>query len=146
MSTNDTLLVQQAFEDYKSNFSDDPIEDSTAFETFAIDNILKDYDLSYPEILEGITDGGADGGIDAIFMFVNGELVSEDTELSFYKKDVSIELVFFQAKRASSFKEDAIDKISGSFRDLLDLNKDISDLSSVYNEKLLEKFDLYVAP
>lgn len=143
MSSNDAILVQQAFEDYKNSFSGEPISESTLFEVFAIDNLLKDYDLSYAEIFDGITDGGGDGGIDAVYMFINGELVSEDTELSHYRKDIHLEFVFFQAKCASSFKEDPIDKISSSFRDLFDFGKnDLSDLKTVYNERIIEKFAL----
>lgn len=143
MSTNDSIIVQQAFDGYKESLYEENVDESTFFEVFAIDNILKDYDLSYSDIFDGITDGGADGGIDAAYMFVNGELVSEDTDLLHFRKDISLELIFFQVKCTSSFKQDAIDKISSSFRDLFDLRKkDLSELQSVYNEKILDKFDL----
>ena len=143
MSSNDAILVDGAFEEYKKNISEVMTDDSNMFEVFAVDNILKDYDLAYPEIIDGITGGGGDGGIDAAYMFVNGELISEDTDLSPYKKDVGIEIVIFQSKHTSSFKELTIDKLSSSFSDLLDLSKNITELSTVYNHKIIEKFDLF---
>ena len=86
MSNNDAVLVSGAFEEYKKNISKDVVDESNMFEVFAVDSILKDYDLAYSEIIDGITGGGGDGGIDATYMFVNGELISEDTDLSPYKR------------------------------------------------------------
>lgn len=142
MSSNDAILVEDAFEEYKINISEVITDDGGMFEVFAVDNLLKDYDLAYPEIIDGITGGGGDGGVDAAYMFVNGELISEDTDLSPYKKDIGVEIVIFQSKHTSSFKEVTIDKISSSFGDLLDLSKNLSELSTVYNHKIIEKFEL----
>ena len=143
MSNNDAVLVSGAFEEYKKNISKDVVDESNMFEVFAVDSILKDYDLAYSEIIDGITGGGGDGGIDATYMFVNGELISEDTDLSPYKKDIGIEIIIFQSKNSSSFKESAIDKLSSSFNDLLNLSKNLDDLFTVYNYKIIYKFNIF---
>ena len=57
MSTNDSIIVQQAFDGYKESLYEETVDESTLFEVLAIDNILKDYDLSYSDIFDGITDG-----------------------------------------------------------------------------------------
>ena len=72
--------------------------DQDYFETFCAEQILKDFDLSYEEIRAGIVDGEHDGGIDAAYAFVNGELIYEDFDVSSFKKDVRIELHIIQSK------------------------------------------------
>lgn len=54
------------------------MSESEYFEVFCAEQLLKDYDLSYEEIEAGIVDGEHDGGVDAIYAFVNGELITED--------------------------------------------------------------------
>lgn len=52
---------------------------SEFFNYFITQEILKDFELSYDEIQNGIVDGVGDGGIDALYTLVNGELTQRDT-------------------------------------------------------------------
>ena len=109
---------------------------SDFFELFATNQILKDFDLSYDEIASGIVDNGGDGGIDAVYVFVNGELLTEDFDLSMRRKNIEIELALIQAKTSAGFSESAMDKFHASAEDLLDLRKSIDAVSAVYNDAL----------
>ena len=114
------------------------MSESEYFEFFTAEQILKDFDLSYDELALGIVGGGNDGGIDSLYCFVNGELVMEDTDLSVFKKDITIDLVIIQSKRSPGFSEAALDKLYSTTGDLLDLSKPIQDLSVTYNSQLLD--------
>ena len=69
------------------------------------EQLLKQFDVSYDEIESGLVDGGGDGGIDGFFVFANGDLIREDTELDGLKRDIVINTIIFQATTTASFKE-----------------------------------------
>ena len=133
--TNDQIILDQLIDQRRSeiggNFSDDEF-----FEIFSAEQLLKDYDLSYDELLSGIVAGGNDGGIDSMYTLVNGELVVEDTDLGAFKRDLSVDVVFIQSKATSGFKEEPINKFTAAVRELLDLSIDLDSLATVYNEEL----------
>jgi AIPR protein len=128
----DNLLLQQNAEQAPHLKPDD------FFEFFCADQILKDYDLSPDEVEEGIVDGGGDGGIDSVYLFVNGRLLREDYDVDGIKKDVSIELIFVQSKNTDGFAESSLDKLRASAEILLDLSVSLDTVGTVYNEALLK--------
>ncbi len=137
MPTNDQVILQQILEKQHQKLSVS-LSESEFFELFACEQILKDHDLSWEEISSGIVGDGGDGGIDGFYLFVNGEIVREDTEVTSYHGHISIELHIIQAKRTSGFSEEAIQKLRSSTEELLDLSTDLSNLESVYNPQLLD--------
>lgn len=137
MSTNDLIMLDAVLKQ-KRNETAPNFSESSYFEIFTAEQILKDFDLSYDEIIDGIIGGGGDGGIDSAYVFINGELVLEDTELYSLKKDISIDVIFIQSKTSSGFSEDPVNKFISTTRDILDLSKKLEECSSVYNKNLLE--------
>lgn len=113
------------------------------FEFFASSMVLKDCDLSDDEINNGITGHGNDGGIDGFFLFVNGELVTDDLVESInIPRGCTIELVLIQAKYVSSFGEDAILKWKTTSSNLLEM-KPLGQYRKRYTEKIIENFTLF---
>ena len=100
---------------------------SAAFERFAVRQILKDADLSDDEIESGILGDTNDGGVEAMYFFVNRSLVQEETDLP--EAALSAELHIVQAKYKSGFSEIAVTKLNSFARDLLDYNRDVDDLT-----------------
>ena len=142
METNDQIILKQIL-DQKHTAVAPALSFNEFFEVFSSEQILKDYNLSYDEIQAGIVDNGGDGGIDSIYLFANGDLIQEDTDLSALKKNVSLELILIQSKWTSGFTEAAVDKITAASEDLLNLSRDISGLASVYNSAVLQKMSLF---
>ena len=135
MSANDLILLDKILE--QTRLEESPsLSSSDFFELFAANQILKDFELSYDEISSGIVDSGGDGGIDSVYVFVNGELLTEDFDFSTRRKKIEIELVLIQAKTSAGFSESAMDKFHASAEDLLDLRKSIDAVSAVYNDAL----------
>lgn len=112
------------------------------FEIFTAEQVLKDSDLSYEEIEAGIVDGEHDGGIDAVYCFVNGDLVYDDFDTSKYKKQVLIDLHIFQAKSASGFSESDINKIIATSNHLLKLETDYDKLPQ-YSDSVKAAFQRF---
>lgn len=137
MTTNDLILLSQLLDQRRSEIGDG-FEDSEFFEIFAAEQALKDDDLSYDEIVAGIVDGGGDGGVDSAYFFVNETLYDEEIESSALKKNSSLRLVLIQSKSSSGFSEEAINRLIASAKDLFALEREISELTSVYNSYLLK--------
>jgi len=142
MITNDLILLNQLLDQRISEIGAG-MPESEYFELFSAEQVMKDDDLSYDELENGIVDGGGDGGIDSIYFFVNGSLFNEDMDISALKKNVSLRLVLIQSKTSGGFSEDGIDKLVASARDLFDLNKDLSQLAGVFNAALLKQINSF---
>lgn len=114
------------------------------FEFYCATTILKAAELAYDEIDAGLTGQSHDGGADAIYLFVNGDLIKEDENVKDkYKKNVDIELVIIQAKYENSFGEDAVLKLSRLCKNLFDLDFERKSFEARYNEKVLDAFELF---
>jgi len=72
-----------------------------------------------------------------MYIFVNGNLIEDDTDISNLGREIKIELFITQSKMEAGFGEDAIRKFDTTFKDLFDLSKNLADFTTVYNEDLL---------
>jgi hypothetical protein len=137
MTTNDRIILDEVLK--QRHIEVDPqATPSELFELFTAEQVLKDFDLSYDEIEPGLVGDGGDGGIDAIYLFVNGELVQEDPDYGHLKKNVSLDLMILQSKTAAGFQETPIERFLTVSEDIFDLSKDPTTFESVYNEPLMD--------
>src|SRR5436305_13180686 len=97
MSANDRIILDKILEQKHKELAPE-LAPSKFFEVFAAEQILKDFDLSYDELESGIVGDGGDGGVDSLYLFLNGELVQDDTDISSVRKNIAIDLVIIQAK------------------------------------------------
>jgi hypothetical protein len=142
MSANDQIILGTILDQKRAELAP-TLPPSAFFEVFVAEQVLKDYDLSYDELHTGAVGEGGDGGIDGLYVFVNGDLVQEDTDFGALKKDVLLELVIIQAKTSPSFNEAALDKLIAVTEDLLDLSHALSDYKAVYNEGVRSAIGLF---
>ena len=70
-------VLTKAKGNYPASLSDDEV-----FEFYCADNILINYDLDHAEIESGVIDGPRDAGIDAAYIFVNTQLLTDDLDLA----------------------------------------------------------------
>jgi hypothetical protein len=138
-SNNEQVLLRELLTRQRQQRAADS-DEAEFFEVFVVEQHLKDRTLSYEELSDGMTDGGGDGGIDAMYTFVNGVLIQEDTDLSIFRSDVTIEAAIFQAK--TGFTEAAVMKIAATLADLLDLDTDLNSKRATYNELILARFSI----
>lgn len=136
MATNDVIILNQILLQNQNEIAQN-MPESEFFELFVSEQILKDFELSYDEIDSGVVGNGGDGGIDSLYVFINGELVHEDSDLSFLKKGITIDLVIIQSKISKNFSEDVIDKFIDVTENLLDLSTPLQNFDTVYNKDLI---------
>src|SRR4030042_184291 len=138
MAENEVIVLDSILQRHKKD-SETSLSDDKYFELFTSEQVLKNYELSYDELLYGIVGGGDDGGIDGFFCFVDSELLREDTELENGKKSPLLQVFIFQSKTSASFSETAIDHVISTVNDIFDLSKDMEVLSKFYNAKLIDR-------
>lgn len=143
MSKNNQILLDEIIKQEMEDYAED-ISLSDFFEFYSSALTLKEFELSYEEISSGICGRSHDGGADSIYLFVNGDLVKEDEDLTEkYKKNVDIEFVLVQAKGEKSFSEEPLLKLSRLCRSLFDLEFERADFEGRYNDHVLSAFELF---
>ena len=135
MSENDRIVLKTILKQNTTELVAD-LSDSDYFEVFAAEQVLKNFDLSYEEIQAGVVGASGDGGIDSIHIFANGSLIQEDTEISDFGRNITIDLCIVQAKLETGFNETTIHKFNATFGDLFDLSKSLDKFDGVYNANL----------
>ena len=140
--SNDPVILAEVLTQTKADVAPG-LDPSEYFEFFSAEQILKDYDLSYDEIESGQFGGQYDGGVDSMYVFVNGELVQEDPDYSNLKKNVDLEVILVQAKSGGGFAETPIERFITASDDIFDLHKSVEDFRSVYNDAFVETIDRF---
>lgn len=159
MSNNSHVILGQILEDQIDELELNVLP-SRFFGNFSALQILKNHELSYEEIEKGDVDGTLDGGIDNLYIFINGDFIdwtsftledSQDLEDSEnllnkkfirekYKRNIEIEVVLIQSKLENSFNETAILKLKSTLNNLLSLENNFEEYSERYNPQILEAF------
>jgi hypothetical protein len=143
MPSNEQIILREILNQEAEKF-DDGLPESQFFEFYSAMQILKDYELTYDEISNGIAGESHDGGADSIYLFVNGDLIREDSEITEkYKKNPDIELVIIQSKKENGFGEDALLKIARLCSNLLDLGFEKELFEGRYNNTIVSAFELF---
>lgn len=125
MSDLDVRTLEANFDVWRQERGDG-LSISKAFERYVAEQVLRDFDVSDEEIGSGELGGSDDGGVDGIYLFMNGVLVTDETEPPAGTSTVELHLI--QAKFETGFKESTIEKLEAFARDLLAYNKAIEDL------------------
>jgi hypothetical protein len=135
MSANDAIVLKAHFEDWKQRIAD--INGFDPWLYYCVEQFVKPYALDDEEIQYGITDGGNDGGADAIYFLANQrQLVAEDTLLD--AKNVSkLRLLIIQCKHGGGFKPTEIDKWIEFSDDFFALSKPADSFGPRYNDRVV---------
>jgi hypothetical protein len=142
MTTNQQIILITLLEQQKASL-DSTLKEDDYFHLFVTEQVLKNFELSYDELQEGIVDNGGDGGIDSIYTFVNTELIQRDSELIDGKRNSIIDVYIIQSKNTNGFGETPIEKCVSSANDLFDFTKTLESLRTVYNNDLLTNREVF---
>lgn len=142
MTTNQQIILNTLLEQQKATL-DSTLKEDDYFHLFVTEQVLKNFELSYDELDEGIVDNGGDGGIDSIYTFVNTELIQRDSDLLDGKRNSIIDVFIIQSKNTNGFGETPIEKCVSSANDLFDFTKTADSLRTVYNSDLLVNREVF---
>ena len=136
MSSNDVILLEDMVD--RSRFETSLLSAAEQEAYFVAKHYLREYRPSHDDLLAGIVDGANDGGMDAIYIFVNGYCLRDDTDLTALGRNVRLDLIFIQAKNTRGFSESAIDKLIIHLPELLDFTRDEKSLAKRFNGRVIE--------
>lgn len=152
LSNNQILLqecLQQEFNEssyyVKEDNTNKQLQLNKFFELFGSSLLMKTTDVSNDDIEQGITGNGNDGGIDSMYILLDGEPVMEDSDITdeYIHKNPQIDFYIIQTKNQYGFKEDVVDKFKTVSSNLLDMSKDTDTYSKRYTEKVISLFNLF---
>ncbi len=136
MAKNDRLLLDCIIDDRVASKHPSEKRDE-AFEYLALEQILKEFDLSTDEILYGSIDGRGDGGIDGFFILVNGHLLQDVESFVWPRSNSELKLVLISCKHHDTFKQATLDSLIATLTELLVFSIDDAELKGGYSENLL---------
>jgi len=137
---NNSIILNGCIEEFKkSNELSDP--DSDIFGIFCLTQITKSYELTYEDLNNSNVDGGSDGGIDSVLLFLDEECVIDEDSLMEYKftNKTKIKIIISQTKGEKSFKETTIDKLITTLPVIFDLEVNEDSLSERFNALLVNR-------
>lgn len=137
---NEVILLQSRLAHFHAATRPD-LSLQDAFLVNSVDTILRSAGLSNSQVEGGIVDGSDDGGIDAVYIFLDGQLVEEVPD-PYHGDRPRIDLEIIQAKLESGFKETAVQVLLDSVPLLTSLDPP-GHLSAEYNAQVLEKFSTF---
>ncbi|MEU3191370.1 AIPR family protein [Streptomyces sp. NPDC006992] len=140
--SNEVMLLAERLKQGKAESYPD-ISDQDFFLINSTDVVLRHKGLSSRQIEDGITDGADDGGIDAVYLFVDGQLVEDTSEVP-HSDTPQLELEIIQVKDESGFKEVALQLLIDHLPLLLHLDRP-AGVEDEFNPRLLERFDSFRA-
>ena len=135
MAKNDKILIDGIIDERISLKIPSEKRDE-AFEYFAFEQVLKDYDFSKEEIQSGTVDGRNDGGIDGFFIIINGHNLTDPESFSWPKSGAILEVWLITCKHHDTFRQAPLDNLAASIIELFDF--------SIENEKLLGDYSVAI--
>src|SRR5690606_25688292 len=143
MAKNDAILIDGIIDDRVEQGLPSSKRDE-CFEFLAFEQILKDEDLSFDEIMSGVVDGRQDGGIDAFYIFINGHLLDDIKDFVWPKSSVVLKLVIVTCKSHETFKQAILDALIATITEFFDFSILNNELSGGYNKQLLDQRDKFI--
>lgn len=142
MAKNDLVLIDGII-DQRREDGHPSTDQGEVFELFALEEILKDYDLTTDELRFGWLDGRDDGGVDGFHIFVNGHLLEDSSEFNWPKSHALIEVWIITCKHHATFQQAPLDLLYSTIHEFFDLSLNNTDLKGSYSDDLIAARDLF---
>ncbi len=145
MDNNEEKIFGAILENFKKEYSISNKID--VFNIFVSYQICKNKMISIDDAIESCVDGGNDGGIDNILIFVNEMLIK--TKADYEKLNIvrspqnTLDVFIFQNKKTNGFSPDVLNKLYVTFQNIFDETFDSKELEKNYNLEVIEQIILF---
>jgi hypothetical protein len=153
MASADINIIKEILSQSKGQL-DASATDADFFEFFSASYILRDYSLSPDEIRGGIVSqeadatplghGKTDGGIDSMFLLVNGKLIQDLEQAkdpTDHKTGITVDVIIIQSKAETGFAFKTMDRLSVTSENIFDFSRQLDQFGEKYIEPLLETIE-----
>ena len=141
MSSNDTIVLDGILADCQKHDNQDA---GRTFEQFAFEQVLKDYALTKNQLDDGWIDGGGDGGIDGLYVIVNGYPYGGDDGFQWPRENPHITIWVITCKHNDGFVEAPLASMHMTLSEFWDCSKGNDELSGVYSNVLLDARSIFL--
>ena len=146
MARNDTIVIDSIIEQRAGSAELTTAERGELFQRLAIEQLLKQRTPGPEDIDDGLVDGSGDGGIDGLFIAVNGQLMSDVESVPWPRSGIEIEIWIVTCKHQDRFRQAPLDSLYASLAELLDFSISSDELQGRYSEDVMRRrMDLYYA-
>lgn len=136
MSRNDEIVLQANFNQWKQE-QGDGLNGLSPWLYYCVQQFVKPYMPDDEEISNGITDGGNDGGADAIFIIANQRQILTAASAIDDKSVSKVRVIFIQVKESGGFKPTEIEKNIQLSSDFFDLSVSSTGYGVRYNDEVV---------
>lgn len=137
MAKNDRVLIDGIVDDrIAARLPSDKRDE--AFEFLVFEQLLKDFDLSKDEIESGTLDGRQDGGIDGLFIFVNGHFLNEVEAFVWPKTNAEVQVFIITCKHHDTFRQATLDNLAATISELFDFGIEDESLKGAYSKAVVQ--------
>lgn len=143
MASNDYIVLDGILEDYQRINNNLDLSMGEAFERFVFEQVLKDYALSANRIDDGWVDGNGDGGVDGVFIMVNGYPFNGEDSFQWPKENPHITVWIFTCKHGNEFVQAPLESMYTTLKEFWDLSKKEDELNGVYSDELMEARNVF---
>ncbi|EOC1352495.1 hypothetical protein ACI096_003495, partial [Cronobacter dublinensis] len=140
MARNDTVLLDGIIED-RMQEKKPSSNKGEVFEYLVLEQVLKEYDFSFEEIESGWVDGGHDGGIDGLYIIINGHLLQDVNDFVWPKKGTDLAIYIVTCKHHDTYKQAVLESLISTVNELFDFRVPTSELNGQYNDEVKKKRD-----
>lgn len=142
-------LITTVYEQWKGQNAAH-MSDADAWEIFLAWLLLRDKEVTLDAISDGIVDGSNDGGVDAIYTFLEGSILPIDHQVVEDKQaarelpeGLELALYVVQSKFSQSFTQTSVSALQSILPTALDLGTELNELSGELNEPVIEKISIF---
>lgn len=142
-------LITTVYEQWKGQNAAH-MSDADAWEIFLSWLLLRDKDVTLDAISDGVVDGSNDGGVDAIYTFLEGSILPIDHQVVENQQaarelpeGLELALYVIQSKFSQSFTQNSVSALQSVLPAALDLGGQLDELSDELNEQVIEKLTVF---
>lgn len=147
MKNTDITVIDEILAQEKAELDPTAREDEF-FEFFASQQVLRDYLLDPDEIKSGIVgqsthpkSPGSDGGIDAMYVLVNGRLIrdlDQAADLRNLRQNILFDVILIQATLETGFSIQRLLRLKDTSENIFRIERNPDSFTETYNEQLLD--------
>ena len=147
MQDTDLTVLKEILAQRKAEL-DPSKKDDEFFEFFSAQQVLRDYQLDPEEIRSGLvgqtsvpSSPGTDGGIDAIYLLVNGRLIrdlDQAHDLKNLKQNIVLDFIIIQSSLEGGFFLNRLLRLKDTSENIFRIERDVDSFTETYNEEVLD--------
>jgi hypothetical protein len=144
--TDSVIAVLDQFLSQKQQETAPELTVKEFFDLFAAEQAFRDIEVDLDDIQSGDVDGDGDGGIDFIYLVVNGRLIRDleaANDLKSLKRNVTIDLILVQTTIEQKFSLARVIRLKDALGDILSIHRDPLEFSENYNEGLRDAIERF---